>query len=92
MNAARTVLAPARFAVLVNGAIRGGTSYPEYMDAIRVLLGLRKGERTVVGLDEAGQAYELDESEGVRCGTRMLAPIAGITLAPAARPALRIVK
>ena len=84
MFAARTDLAPARFAVLVDGTIRGGVSFPEYMDAIRKLLGLRKGDRRVVGLDGAGQAYDFDETAAA--GTRLGAVIPGVTLALAPAP------
>lgn len=94
MFAARTDLAPARFAVLVDGTIRGEVSFPEYMDAIRKLLGLRKGDRRVVGLglDGAGQAYDLDETAAA--GTRLGAVIPGVTLAlaPAPRAHLTLVK
>lgn len=91
MNAARPAdLVPARFAVLVDGTLRGGVSFPEYMDAIRKLLGLRKGDRRVVGLDAAGQAHDLDES--APAGTRLGVPIPGVVLAPATRAHLTLVK
>lgn len=90
MPATNTALVPACFAVLVDGTIRGGVSFPEYMDAIRKLLGLRKGDRRVVGLDGGGQAYDLDETAAA--GTRLGAVIPGITLVPAGRVHLTLVK
>ena len=90
MNAARTAATPTRFAVLVDGTLRAGASYPEYMNAIGVLLRLRKGDRRVVGLDAQGQAYDLDES--APAGTVLGALIPGATLAPARRAHLTLVR